>query len=80
MKKITPLTTEQKNELRGLFYWFFELQWALYDKDEEEIARCRKNVEYNIECCDKVGVPWAYQNRIFCNTTRYSSFDDFVTI
>lgn len=74
----SELNTKQVQALQGLHYWFFELQWALYDEDEEEVERCRKNVEFCIEQCDKVGVSFKYQNNIFCNTTRHTSFDELV--
>lgn len=78
MKNFNPLTSKQKEELLGLFYWYQQLKWALHTADKAYEEICHKNVKFNIECCDKVQVPWVYQNAILTRTTRHSTYDEFV--
>lgn len=78
--KFTALTAKQKDELLGLFYWMQQLQWALYYNEEDYKVVCQKNVEFNIEMCDRVGVPFIWQNEILTKTTRHSTYEELLNL
>ena len=68
------------DELGGLIYWAANLAYTKerYSYDEDEIARCRKSIEFSFSQLDKLGVPFWVQNAALCwaeNWKNYTSRD-----
>ena len=57
------LSTEQYRALEGMAYWNAELHFAVEKNDEENyLQRCRKNINFCFDDCDKRRIPFWVQN------------------
>ena len=56
------LSTEQYRALEGMAYWNAELHFAVEKNDEENyLQRCRKNINFCFDDCDKRRIPFWVQ-------------------
>ena len=65
-----------EDELRSLIYWMANLAYTRerYPKDRDEIARCKKSVEFTFGELDKIGVPFWVQNAAICWAENWKNY------